>query len=436
MCSILSELCSEGYKRICWVLFLCFCVLHSGRAQQPVSSLSFSSLRKSKPSHLSRFIRQQPNEEFNLEQFQEDLQRLKNLTSITDVSYRLDTTENGIDLTIIPEEALTLFPIVLFGGIKDNVWVQVGATDLNLFGRGIQGTAIYRNNDNRHNGQLYVRIPYINGSKWGASFHATHWASIEPLYFGDETVFYEYDNTSFGTTLIREIGYNHWIEGGVNYFVESYSKDGRHEGQVTPGPDEANIPKLLFKLQHSIDKINYHYFLQDGWVLSQNVQAIYDLSDFNEPGFYIYWLDLKNFKILDAAKKSNLASRFRFGLAVNRDSPFAPFVLDSQVNIRGSGNRIDRGTGMLVWNLEYRRTFFERNKFAAQGVGFSDIGTWREPGGELSQLFSDETLQHFVGLGVRLIYKKAHNAVLRVDYGVDLRTSNNRGIVLGIGQYF
>ncbi len=156
MYSILSALCSEGYKRICWVLLLCFCVLHSGRAQKPVSSIYFSGLHKPKHSDLSRYILQQPNEEWDAEQFQEDLQRLKNLTSITDVSYRLDTTANGIDLTIIPEEALTLFPIVLFGGIKDNVWIQVGATDLYLFGRGIQATAIFRINDNRHNGQVYV----------------------------------------------------------------------------------------------------------------------------------------------------------------------------------------------------------------------------------------------------------------------------------------
>ncbi|MEM6766544.1 MAG: POTRA domain-containing protein [Bacteroidota bacterium] len=432
----LSDLCSTNIKAGCWALIFCMLLPYGVHSQRSVSAISFSGLKKNKPSYLRRFIRQQPDESFDINQFEEDLQRLKNLTSVTQVSYRVDTTQNGLALSIFPEEALTLFPIVLFGGIKDNVWVQLGATDLNLFGRGIQGTAIYRNNDSRHNGQIYLRIPYLNGSKWGTSFHATHWASIEPLYFGDVPVFYEYDNSAIGATLMRELAYNHWIEGGLSYFEESYVKDDRHEGQNTPGPEEATIPKLLFKLFHSVNRINYHYYLLDGWELSQNVQAIYDLSEFNEPGFYIYWMDVKYFQLLDRFKKGNLASRFRFGLAVNRESPFAPFVLDSQVNIRGSGNRIDRGTGMLVWNLEYRRSVFEREKFAAQLVGFSDIGTWREPGGDLSQLFSEETLQHFVGGGVRFIYKKAHNAVLRIDYGIDLRSSSSRGLVLGIGQYF
>ena len=130
-----------------------------------------------------------------------------------------------------------------------------------------------------------------------------------------------------------------------------------------------------------------------------------------------------------------------YEVPVSRDfenSPFAPFVLDSQVNIRGSGNRIDRGTAQLILNLEYRHTVWmdRRERFAAQVVGFSDLGTWRNPGGELSDLVASENIRHFVGAGLRVLSLKAYNAALRVDYGVDVRNTKQRGVVLGFGQYF
>ena len=128
--------------------------------------------------------------------------------------------------------------------------------------------------------------------------------------------------------------------------------------------------------------------------------------------------------------------RFRVGLSTNRQTPFAPFVVSSHVNIRGVGNRINRGTGSLVLNVEYRHTIFDKGNFAGQLVGFSDAGTWRSAGGPLSDFVDPDLFRHFVGGGVRVIYKKAHNAMLRADYGLDIFNAGSRGLVLGLGQYF
>ena len=43
---------------------------------------------------------------------------------------------------------------------------------------------------------------------------------------------------------------------------------------------------------------------------------------------------------------------------------------------------------------------------------------------------------HFIGGGLRFIYKNAHNAIIRLDYGIDLYNFNERGFVVGLGQYF
>jgi hypothetical protein len=146
------------------------------------------------------------------------------------------------------------------------------------------------------------------------------------------------------------------------------------------------------------------------------------------------------FKHIGQKKRTNLAFRVRLGISTNNDSPFAPFVADSHVNLRGVGNRIDRGTAQVVINAEYRRTIFFKEqtsrKWAVQVVGFVDMGSWRDPGGEITDLFNPDQFREFVGGGIRIINNKIFGAVLRIDYGVDVFDPNQRGIVLGLGQYF
>ncbi|MFT6279822.1 MAG: hypothetical protein ACJAU0_002657, partial [Flavobacteriales bacterium] len=141
-------------------------------------------------------------------------------------------------------------------------------------------------------------------------------------------------------------------------------------------------------------------------------------------------------KTIGKRQKCNIALRGRVGISSNGDTPFAPFVIDSQMNVRGVGNRIDRGTATAVLNIEVRQTLNEQRNWALQGVLFSDAGTWRKPAGELSDLFQKENIIHFAGVGLRGIYKKAHNAIIRVDYGFDVYNVKNNGLVLGLGQYF
>ena len=317
-------------------------------------------------------------------------------------------------------------------GIRDNFWFQLGFTEANLRGRGHQLTAFYQNIDRRHNGNLYYRIPFIGGSPWGASLNLRGFASVEPIYFDESPVFYDYNNNSAGASVFYQIKSNHFVEFGTTYFREDFAKNERHEGEVTPGPSEISEPKLLFKAIHSTNEINHHYFYQDGFSNQINIESVYNLNPNN--WFHLVFSDTRYLKRI--GKWGNLGFRLRLGISTNNNNPFAPFVLDSYVNIRGSGNRIDRGTAAVVLNAEYRQTFYEGNLFAGQIVVFSDSGTWRNPGGTLNDLTDSENFRHFVGGGIRLIYKKAYNAMLRVDYGVDIYNVNQRGWVIGVGQYF
>ncbi|MBI1268610.1 MAG: BamA/TamA family outer membrane protein [Cryomorphaceae bacterium] len=401
------------------------------QGQDTLRSIVFEGLQRTRPEMLYRFLQSQIGDASDSLVQAEDAQRLQNLPFLNLVQPRLDS---GGVLCFTVQEAWTRFPIANLGGVRGNFWAQLGYTDAHLMGRGIQLSAFAQLNNERLGGQLYMRAPNLGGSNWGATLSLLRWASTEPLFFGNETVFYDYDNSSAGATLLFDRNLEQTWELGATYFVDEFTKDERHEGLSTPGTEQARIPKLLFKASHRWGIVNQYDHQFQGWDLVQHAQAIRDLP--NQSWFYIYWADARWFTRLGNSQRLNLALRLRAGLSTNTVSPFAPFVLDSHINLRGSGNRIDRGTGVLTANVELRHTLWQPWKLALQGVAFSDLGTWRQPGGELNDLVQPENVRHFVGAGLRLVLKPAHNAVLRADYGVDLFEPRQRGLVLGFGQYF
>lgn len=407
-------------------------LLLSSAFSQTIIDIRYEGLTKSSEKFLERQIKSRVGEKMDLQKIQLDAQQIQNLSMISTASYRIDSLNGSYTLIFEIDEALTLFPILNFGGIKNNVWFELGFKELNLAGLGQELTVVYRNNDRRHNGNLFYKIPFIGRSQWGASVSFLRWASIEPLYFGDETVFYDYDNTNIALSALRRLSSKQNLEIGASYFLEKYEKNERHIGEITPGPERERLPKLLFKVVYGINNVSYHNLYQTGWDNVINAQRIWNITE--ESTFDIVLNDTRYFKQI--GKRNNLAARLRLGVSTNNDSPFAPFVLDSHVNIRGIGNRIDRGTAVAVLNLEYRQILYELDRFAFQAVAFSDFGTWRQPGGKLDDLTDSNNLVYFAGGGLRLIYKRAFNAVLRMDYGVGLINGRGNGLVLGLGQYF
>ena len=106
------------------------------------------------------------------------------------------------------------------------------------------------------------------------------------------------------------------------------------------------------------------------------------------------------------------------------------------MNIRGVGNTIDRGTGAIVLNTEYRQTLLEKDWFVLQSNVFVDAGSWRNPGGKLGDFSKADNIRIHPGVGLRLMHKRIYNAIFRIDYGYGITKNDARGFVFGIGQYF
>ncbi len=398
-----------------------------------LGEITFSGLQKTDHMVARRLLLADIGDSINVELIQSDAQRLMNFPGIDGVQYTLDTIGNNINVEYEVDEIRTLLPILNFGGIEGNVWYQLGFTDINWLGKGNQLSAYYQNSDRRHSGALYYRVPRVAMSNWGYSINISRWASQEPLFFpGDVTVQYNFDFNNIGLTGIYQFSDRRRVEFGGSYFVERYEKINSNNTELLPGPDNLTQPKIMGRLNYVEDFIDYHSYQQRGYAwqaLYQNVLTLDDPNPFNS-----LILQARYYRMLPS--KVNAALRLRFGVSTNNDSPFAPFVVDSHVNLRGVGNRIERGTAQLIINAEIRKSVYENNLWAGQIVAFTDLGSWRDPGGELSDIFDTNQFRHFVGGGVRLIYKRIFGAILRIDYGVDIYNTEENGIVIGFGQYF
>lgn len=412
-----------------YIAIVVFCWVKVVQAQVYISNIEISGINKTKPQYLTQFIDLRPGDVLDSGRLEENRQRLVNLEILSDVRFEID--QNGSDATVTfnCSEVKTLLPLFNFGGVRENFWFLIGATEVNLGGRGNKLLGYYQYYD-RSSVVSTLTLDRIRRSKWGLQFNYVKWSTVEPLFFEAGTATYDYDNFTYGIGALYHTDFKNTIEFNTSYFSEEYNRVD--ENFVEGAPQRAKTHKQLFKLIYRSNHLNYHFWYVSGISNTTNMEAV--VSYDGDPDFHIVFHDFQAFWL--QGRRGNFANRIRLGASTNRRSPFAPFVLDSYVNIRGVGNRVDRGTAMIIINNEYRHTLFEWNKIASQGVLFSDWGTWRGPGGQLDDLTDSDNFQWFAGGGLRLIHKEIYNAVLRIDYGINLLYRSSSGFVIGVGQYF
>ncbi len=410
----------------------CFCLAGlaiQGWGQPRISDVRFDGLEKTRQTHLYQFVRSLPGTIFDSAAVEADRQRLANLSMFANVETTI--LADGPDVLVVHncQEIHTLLPIFNFGGVRDNFWFQVGASEANLAGRGHQLSAFYQYYD-RSSVSIHLLLDRIQKSKWGLILNLVRWSTVEPLFFPTGTGSYEYVNNNFGIGGLYHFNYRTRLELSTAFFTEDYNRIDNNF--IAEAPQQANTSKQLMKTILTTDRLNYHFYYLSDWRNQLNIEAVYSYD--GDPDFYIIFDELKYF--WRSGPRGNIASRLRIGISSNDVGAFAPFVLDSYLNIRGVGNRVDRGTAMIILNQEYRHTIYDRGQVAIQGVGFTDFGTWRAPGGSLSDIRKSKNFEWYAGGGLRFIHKQFFNAVFRVDYAIDVQTPLQNGFVIGVGQYF
>nr|WP_316930045.1 outer membrane protein assembly factor [Siansivirga zeaxanthinifaciens] len=361
-----------------------------------------------------------------------DIIRLKRLPSVSHAYYQVFHSEGDkYNVFYNIEENFTLIPSAnIFTTNDDEFAYRLGLSEFNFLGRSIILGGFYQK-DIYDSYAINLRAPFLFSKSLGLAINYQDLTTLEPVFFDNSSSNYKYNNTSYEVLGLYQFDFNNRLELGLNYFVEDYQyKSGATNPNV---PLELNVHKWLAKGIYEFNNLDYNYQYISGFRSLFNFQYVTS-TDVILPDFFIGWNDFFYFKRI--GRKGNWANRLRLGLSSNDETPFAPFSVDNNLNIRGVGNIIDRGTGVVVLNTEYRHTLIDKNWFVLQGNVFVDSGSWRNPGGDFGDFGKSQNVRIYPGLGIRFIHKKIYNAIFRLDYGYGITPNATQGFVFGIGQYF
>lgn len=402
---------------------------HSFAHKLTVDSIVFVGLTKTNESYLRKIIYTKEGQQYDSIQVSNDVKLLKNLNLFFDVQSTVKHSETALKISFLIKEAIYTYPIFELSGFKDQLKLSAGVNFINFLGRAQNCGIIYQFYD-RHSLTFFHSQRRHSNRKTGHEFSLSRKATKEPLYDQDTVSFFNFDNNSIS------LGGHYWFNNNLRIGVGGQYMQERYE-QLD---DNFYLPQSVFHFQKYQIRSNFEFnTIQNTFEFIEGTKANLYLESIitnrhPEATFAKITGQINQYFLL--GKRGNLAGKLSVGLASNNTSPFSPFVLDGILNVRGIGNRIERGTAEIITNLEYRNSFISRKTFSVQAVAFTDFGSTRMPGKNLNTLFDREQHYLFTGLGVRFHLKKWFKTCVRIDYSLNTFNINQNGFTFGIGQFF
>lgn len=418
-----------------WILCIGFILIGlQGFGQVRVDSIAIENLRRTKADYVLQWVRVEPGDSVQLEDILNDVQELKDLNMFFNVTHKMDTINGKSVLCYIIDEARYVYPSFGNVGSSQNINFSVGVTDINFLGRGQHFGVLYRFYD-RHSGKIFHSSPVHRNGKTGHSVVLGSYSSVEPLYFDEGPRDFNFDNyhvSAEGRYWLTR----YWnVNIGGMYMYERYQNISDSVGFFDLNIENGQrfqFHKYQVRGGTQYRRINYHNERREG--IMNRVHAEYiQTFGFQQP-FVKLTNDLRWYKLV--GNRGNIAVRNRMGIATNNEGPFAPFLIDNYENIRGSGNRIARGTAEIIFNFEYHHSIWDHKLFTLQSTVFSDVGTLRAAGFNFRDFVDQTMVYRYAGLGFRIHSKWLYRTIIRFDYSFNLRDLNQGAFVVGFGQYF
>jgi outer membrane protein assembly factor BamA len=399
---------------------------------QTIKTVSFEGLTHTNKDYLNRLIKCKTGVKYDSLIVANDVQTLKNLNLFFNVTSKVifNLPDSTYNITFIIKEAKYVFPLISISGFKDVLKIQAGINHINWKGENKTIGFLYQYYD-RHSISFYQKTPRHKKGKTGHSFSLSKYSTIEPLYFKQNKSFFNFDNYSIALNGFYWLKPTINIEIGGQLMYEIYVQ--RDSVDIELQNMQFDFFKYQIKSALNFNKINYNFERLSG-IKYQFYSELIETYHYPMASFLKFISDFKFYKSIN--KRVNLAFYHRFGIATNNLSPFSPFVIDGFLNIRGVGNRIERGTAEHIINLEYRCKLLDKKYFTIQSVVFLDYGSIRDAGQSINQIFDLKNDYNYSGIGIRLHSKFFYKSIFRLDFGINLQNANQHGFSFGVGQFF
>lgn len=400
--------------------------------ENTIKNIDFEGLKNIDESFLRRLIKVKTESVYDSLKVKTDIERLNRLPAVANATVTKTANDTGdITLTYKIVENFTIIPGLRISEANDGSFAfRVSVFEFNFLGQSQIIGGFYQRDVFDSFGAFW-EAPFLFTNKLGLGINYQKNVTFEPINFDDTTINYRREVNGGEVYGLYEIDFHNKVELGINIFNETYDFDDTLFDASFPNNLEAT--KGAIRGEYERNKLEIEYQYTSGYRNLLDVRYITGGEGLLADAF-VGVNTTEYFKRV--GERGNWASRLQLGYASFNESELAPFTLDNQLNLRGVGNDIDRGTSFVFINSEYRYTLLEKGWFVLQGNAFADIGKLQKPRKPISQLATISNLDIYSGVGVRFIHKRIFNAVLRLDYGFGLGATNNQGLVFGIGQYF
>ena len=398
-----------------------------------INTISIEGNKKSKVSYLQKLISTKNTHTLDSLKIKDDITRLIREPAVSHAYFTIEKLANNKNQLIYHiEENKTLIPAVdIWTTIDDKGAYHFGVNEYNFLGRGYLVGLFYRKNVFDGFGLILSNPNFIKNT-FGLSGIFQKRNTYEPVNYDTQSAFYNYKFLSSDVEFSYKPNIKNTLTVGVGFLTEDY--------KWVEGDEFKNISlafstqKFLLKLGFDRNHQEQQYYFFTGIRNQLRTNFVWGENFGGDNSFYAIENETTYFKRIN--DKGNWANRIKLGVSKNIKTPFPAFVIDNNLNIRGIGNKVNRGSLIGVINTEYRHTVLERKWLAIQANGFLDYSSLLPSGENLKDILKKENSHLYGGIGFRFIHKFIHSAIVRIDYGFSLKDPSKKGLVFGIGQYF
>lgn len=398
-----------------------------------INNISVTGNYKTKESLILSFANILKNRLTSKKDIEVGIQRLRNTTLFTEVSYTLKlVAENKYDIDIKAHDKWTTIPIVKFnsgGGVKH---LTLGLFDPNVAGSILEAGGQYEWLSGEHSGVIWFKNPRFTNYRHAINVQFWMVSRIRALYDQASNAKRQV-NTYIQENLKVYLEHKYEVSPKIFFFQyyeyanDEFNKDELKEDEFFDAAVPEESITHIFGLKLQLGTIESKKYFQYGTQLDLDVSV--GRPEDQELKSYIK-VDTKLLYFKNLYAKIDFTQRINY-LWTGSDQVQNKFFFGGLETIRGFADRRFYGRTGLLSNSEVRAVVWENSWVAIQPNAFVDFAATAE---SAKDLFSDSAAS--VGGGVRFILPKVYRSVLRFDWAVPVRKEDDSSFSFGAQQFF
>jgi outer membrane protein assembly factor BamA len=420
--------------RIALILLAAFTILLSDNGlvlAQEIASVSFEGKYRVREWILRNEIELHKGDRFDPDTWELDRKRLASLAVFSEVLSDTSSSEDGIHIEYTLKEVWTFIPLISIGGEINNIDIDIGFIEKDLFGIYMEAGFLYSHFEDRNSYSSWLNWPRAFGTKYSAGIAGCRQHSREPAESSDEQYRYHYDverngaSVSLGKRLAEKLV----VGCNISYLEEQYELEPALIPPVTlPQRREQRVIRPSGYI--TLGRVYYDDFFFDGRDLFVRGDLIaFDIDDYE----FKYWMtSIQARNYIDIGGKWNICNRIVFGTSRIRDV-LPTFAVSGLSAIRGVEDRVRRGSKIYYGNNELRFRVFRNRWLHSQLTAFADFGNAWEEQRSFREVIETSMLTY--GAGVRIGLVRFYNAIGRADIAFNT-SDGSLTLYFSAGQFF